>query len=286
MKIHSLWCAICIAAIQLSSQASADTLAASSSKPIRLAIVYAPLMSGLMKDLIDDFRKQSGLEVETSSGMDIYERARAGKADIVISHCGFSEIERFVLDGYGRWPRHVFANQMVMIGPQNDPARIQDAKNATEAFRRIAETKSTFVPNNLPVVMSFTDYLWESAGRPTKKGWYLDTTESKGRAVKLANDKDGYVIWGAEPFLRFAQIHKTKMQILFASDSILQRVMCSVVVDPAKVSGANAKSATAFEKYLLSPRAQTRVASFRTPTASSLQLWWPAAIHNDNGSIQ
>ncbi|MBS0238728.1 MAG: substrate-binding domain-containing protein [Proteobacteria bacterium] len=286
MKTFLLWCAIGFAVMQLSPLASADTPAARTNKPIRLAIVFAPVLSGLINDLIDDFRKASGLEVETVSGMDIYERARAGDADIVISHCGFGEVERFIKDGYGRWPRLVFANQMVLIGPPTDPAHIQNAKSATEAFRRLAETKSTFIPNGLPVVMNLTDYLWEGAGRPDKEGWYLNSTESKGRAVKLAEEKGGYVIWGAEPFLQFVQKHDTKMQILFASDPILQRVMCSVVVDPGKVPGANAESATAFEKYLLSPRAQARVAAFRTPAASNLQLWWPAALHNDNGAIQ
>jgi tungstate transport system substrate-binding protein len=286
MKTLFLWCAVGFAAMQFGPQASADTSGAHSTKPIRLAVVFAPLLSGLISDLIDDFRKESGLEVETFAGMDIYERARAGDADIVISHCGFGEVERFIQDGYGRWPRLVFANQMVLIGPPNDPARIQGAKSATEAFRRLAETKSTFIPNDLPVVMNLTDYLWESAGRPSKEGWYQDATESKGRAIKVAEEKGGYVIWGAEPFLQFVQKHDTKMQILFANDPILQRVMCSVVVNPGKVPSANADSATAFEKYLLSPRAQARVAAFRNPGATNLQLWWPAALHNDNGAIQ
>lgn len=286
MKSLFLWCAVGFAVMQLSPLASADTPAARTNNPIRLAIVFAPVMSGLINDLIDDFRKESGVEVETISGMDIYERARAGDADIVISHCGFGEVERFIQDGYGRWPRLVFANQMVLVGPPNDPAHIRDVKSAIEAFRRLAETKSTFIPNDLPVVMNLTDYLWEGAGRPDKEGWFQNPTESKGRAIKLAEEKSGYVIWGAEPFLQFVQKHDTKMQILFASDPILQRVMCSVVVDPGKVTGVNAESATAFEKYLLSPRAQARVAAFRNPGASNLQLWWPAAIHNDNGALQ
>ncbi|MGO4686173.1 substrate-binding domain-containing protein [Hyphomicrobium sp. 2TAF46] len=286
MKTFILWCAVGLAVMRLGPFASADTLTTHQNKPVRLAIVFAPVMSGLISDLIDDFRKQSGLEVETVAGMDIYERARAGDADIVISHCGFSEVERFVEDGYGRWPRLVFANQMVLIGPPDDPAHIQQAKSAIEAFRRLAETKSAFIPNALPVVMNLADYLWEGAGRPYKEGWYLNSTESKGRAIQLAEEKGGYVIWGAEPFLQFVQKHSTKMRILFASDPILQRVMCSVVVDPGKVPGANAEGASAFEKYLLSPRAQARVAAFRTPGASTLQLWWPAALHNDSGAAQ
>lgn len=285
-KTVSLRCVAVFAMLQVILQSSPALAIDQPAKPIRLAAVFAPQMSGMIDILIHDFRKTSGLDVEVVTGMDIYDRARAGEADIVISHCGFGEVEKFVLDGYGRWPRTVFSNQMVLIGPKNDPAHVRGSKNATEAFRRIADTKIPFVPNALPAVMDLTDYLWESAGQPNKEGWFLEPEESKGRAIRLAESKGGYVIWGAPPFLRFAQKHETQMQILFADDPIFQRDMCSVVVNPDKIPGANEKSATAFEKYLLSPRAQAQIAAFRTPDAKDLQLWWPAALHNDSGAIK
>jgi tungstate transport system substrate-binding protein len=277
---------VALALLQFAALSAASGAETATVKPVRLAIVYAPVFSGLMADLIDDFKKQGGSDVEIVAGMDIYERARAGEADIVISHYGFGEVERFVQDGYGRWPRPVFSNQMVIIGPKDDPARIRGITSATEAFRRIAEAKSPFIPNALPAVMFLTDFLWESAGRPDKTGWFLEASESKGRAIKLAEEKRGYVIWGAPPFLRFVQKHDTQMQIMVAGDSIFQRAMCSVVVNPDKVPGVNAEGAAAFEKYLLSPRAQARVAAFRTADAKDMQLWWPAALHNDRIGVQ
>ncbi|HEX2842257.1 substrate-binding domain-containing protein [Hyphomicrobium sp.] len=286
IRIRSAWCAVVLALLFAHPAATANVTEEAAAKPIRLAVVYAPMFSGLMTTLIDDFKKQSGHDVTIVAGMDIYDRARAGEADIVISHYGFSEVERFVQDGYGRWPRQVFSNQMVIIGPKDDPARIRGATSAIEAFRRLAEVKATFVPNALPAVVHLTDYLWEGAGRPDKTGWFLETTEAKGRAIKLAEEKGGYVIWGAPPFLQFAQKHETQLQILVANDPIFQRVMCSVVVNPDKVPGANAEGATAFERYLLSARAQALVAAFRTPDSKDMQLWWPAALHNDTIGAQ
>lgn len=283
IRIQSVWCAltIALALLPLAPKSTAVAADAASAKPIRLAVVFAPQFSGLMADLIDDFKKQSGRDVEMVAGMDIYDQARAGKVDIAISHCGFGEVERFVQEGLGRWPRQVFSNQMVIIGPKTDPAGIRDSSSAVEAFRRLAETKSPFVPNMLPAVMHLTDYLWESAGRPDKTGWFLEPSESKGRAIKLADEKSAYVIWGAPPFLRFAGKHESQLQILVWNDPIFQRAMCTVVVNPDKVPGVDTEGATLFEKYLLSARAQARVAAFRTPDAKDMQLWWPAAIHND-----
>lgn len=285
-RIRSVCSALLLALMHLAPHSTAIAAEAGSTKPIRLAVVYAPMFTGLMTTLIDDFKKQTGHEVTIVTGMDIYDRARAGEADIVISHYGFSEVERFVQDGYGRWPRQVFSNQMVIIGPKNDPAHIRGATSAIEAFRRLAEVKATFVPNALPAIVHLTDYLWEGAGRPDKTGWFLDTSEAKGRAIKLAEEKGAYVIWGAPPFLQFAKKHETQLQILVANDPIFQRVMCSIVVNPEKFPDANVEGATMFEKYLLSPRAQALVAAFRTPDSKDMQLWWPAALHNDSIGLQ
>lgn len=265
-------------AIVVNDRATADP-----AKPVRLAVVLAPSFSGLMTDLIADFKSQGGPDVEVVAGIDIYDRARAGAADIVISHYGFSEVERFVQEGYGRWPRTVFSNQMVIIGPKADPAHIRGAPSAADAFQRIANARAPFVANALPAVMHLTDYLWERAGRPAKGDWYLDDGTSKGQAIKLADERGAYVIWGAPPFLQFLDKHASSLDILVASDPIFQRAMCTIVVDPGKVQGVNLEGAEDFQRYLLSSRAQARVAAFRAPNKPDLQLWWPAALHNDSG---
>lgn len=278
INARPLWALLVLSMLQLVMNAA---LAAEPSpqKPVRLAVVNTPLFSGLMADLVDDFKKQSGIDVTMISGQDIYDRARAGDVDIVISHYGFRDVEEFIEQGYGRWPRLVFSNQMAIIGPKSDPAHIRGMSSASDAFRRIADAKAPFVPNALPSVMYLTQYLWERSGQPDRTGWYLDAKESKGQAIKRAEEKGAYVIWGAWPFLRFTQQHETQMEILVASDPILQRVMATVVVNPDKVPGVNVQGATAFEEYLLSPRTQARVAAFHSHGVD-LQLWWPAARSN------
>lgn len=267
--------------VMASAVMALDLPMANSIRPVRLAVVFTPSFSGLIADLVADFKSLGGPAVEVTTGVDIYNRARAGEADIVISHYGFIEVERFVQDGYGRWPRTVFANQMVIIGPKTDPAQIRGARSATDAFRRIAETHAPFIANSLPAVIQLTDYLWERAERPEKKGWFLDDGTSRAEAIKLAEKTGAYVIWGASPFLRFVGSHSSALEILFANDPILQRTMCTIVVAAEKVPGVNVEGAEAFQRYLLSPRAQSRVAAFREQNNPGLQLWWPEALHND-----
>jgi tungstate transport system substrate-binding protein len=248
-------------------------------KPVRLAVVNTPQFSGLMDELIKDFAAKSGIHVTMYSGKDVYERARAGEADIVISHYGKKGAERFVLDGYGTWPRMVFSNQAVIAGPKSDPAKIGGLTSASEALRRIAAARAPFVANALPSMSYIFDLIWEEAGRPSKDGWVIATGESKGRAMKLAEEKQAYVMWGAFPFLRFKQKHDTGLNILVSADPVLQRVMAAVVVKPDKVKGVNVEGAEAFVTYLLAPATQAKIAAFRSP-GSDLQLWWPAARDN------
>lgn len=270
-----------LAAIVLTAAATESAMAGADT--VRLAVVNTPHFSGLIDSLIRDFEAESALKVTVYSGNDVYDRARAGEADIVISHYGKPPVERFVLDGFGEWPRTVFANQAAIIGPKSDPAGIRGMTSATEAFAKIAKSGAPFIANDLAGVRYLTDTLWEEAGRPDKGTWYLETGVAKGKAIKFAEEKQGYVIFGAMPFLRFKAKHNSEMEIMVGADPLLQRVMASVLVNPEKVQGVNAEGAKAFQTYLLMPKTQAKIAAFRTP-GSDQQLWWPAGRHNTNAS--
>ncbi len=251
-----------------------------SNKVVRLAVVNTPQFSGLIDALVSEFKSQSGYDVQVYSGSDVYDRARAGEADIVISHYGKAPVERFVLDGYGLWPRMVFSNQLAIIGPKSDPAHIRGLSSAAEAFAQISKVKAPFVANDLAGIRYFTDMLWERAGRPDKTGWFLELGVSKGQAVAAAEERQGYVIFGAYPFLfRYKQKRQSDMEIMVASDPLLQRVMASVIVNAAKVSGVNTEGANALQSFLLEPKTQAKIAAFRSP-GSDIQLWWPAGRNN------
>ena len=247
---------------------------------VRLAVVNTPQFSGLLDDLLPGFERETGITVEVYSGEDVYRKARAGKADLVISHYGKKGVERFVTDGYGAWPRMVFANQAALIGHRSDPAGVRGLASVAEAMRRIADKKAPFVHNDIPGVDYLTEIALESAGQPDRAGWFIDDGHVKAAAVLLAEEKQGYVIWGAFPFLRFdAARENSEMEILVAGDPSLQRIMAAIAVNPDKVPGINAEGAAKLVDYLLSPRIQARIAAFRTP-GSDLQLWWPAGRDN------
>lgn len=246
---------------------------------VRLAVVNTPASSGLLDHLLEAFEAESGYTVEVYSGSDVYDVAENGSADIVISHFGKSGLEAFVQNQMGRWPTIVFSNQSVIIGPQDDPANIKGLTSATEAFRRIAETESSFVTNRGAGSVYLTNILREGANWPADAGWVHDEGGDKARAVRLAEEEQGYTIWGALPFLRFQRASDTEMEILVSEDPLLQRIMAAVVVNPEKVEGVNVRGAEALQEYLVKPETQAKVGAFRTAD-SDLQLWWPSGRDN------
>lgn len=251
---------------------------------VRLAVVNTPEEGGLLRDILPEFERQTGLRVQVYSGEDLYDRARRGEADLTISHYGHPGVEPFMNDGLGLWPRFVFANQHVIIGPSSDPARIANLTDAVEGFRRIAQSRSPFVANNGGVPKYLEDLLWEAAGRPSKQGWYVDMGLREQRAAEAAAQRGAYTIWGLVPFLQYREQAMVDLRPLLVNDALLSRHMVSVVMKPERFPQANIDGAKALEKYLLAPSTQARIKAVRYPGLDHA-LWWPAARENSPISL-
>ncbi len=246
---------------------------------IRLAVVNTPYQSGLIDYLLQAFEQSSGYKVEIYGGEAVFERAREGQADLLIAHYGKSPFEEFVLQGFGRWPKMVFSNQQVLIGPSSDPAGIAGMRSASAALKQIADKQQPFLLNQISGVNDLFELLWRQAGRPDKSGWLIDAGVARGRAMQQADKRGAYTLWGAGPFIRFSQQHRPDLEILVSADPLLQRMMAISRVNPEKVEGVNAAGAQLLQDYLLSAGVQAKVSQFRQPEYEG-QLWWPAARHN------
>jgi tungstate transport system substrate-binding protein len=238
------------------------------------------VQSGLLDELLPEFERQTGYVVQVRPGAsDVFEVARRGQADIVISHYGVEEVEAFVQAGFGFWPRAVFSNQSTLIGPPGDPALIRGLSSATEAFERIARSQALFVTNDLTSLNSLVEVLWEGAGRPSRGGWFLDLGLEGPDAMEAASWLGAYTIWGVDPFIRYRQGHPLELEMLCVSDPLLQRMMVSVVVNPDSVPDVNVEGARALERYLLAPATQARIQRFRYPGFDS-GFWWSSGLQN------
>ena len=261
------------------TEASPTTGTTTSTSLVRLFSVVTPQDGGLYDDLLPDFERQTGYQVELMTAQDVYGPARDGQADVVLSHYGHKDAQAFVQYGFGQWPQTVFSNQLALLGPPRDPAQLQDLTDLVEAFRRIANTQSAFIVNDSEGVKYLTEILWNAAGSPEKEGWYSDQGLEGQDAIAEAAQQGGYVLWGLTPFLRTQQQDEVELQPLVLNDPLLQRIMVTVAVNPDKVAGVNVEGVTAFQQYLLAPTTQARIRAFRLPGIDQ-QIWWSAGRNN------
>jgi len=248
---------------------------------IRLLTVGAALTGGMLEGLVADFEEETGRQVTvTAAGEDIFDQARAGEADIVMAHLGFTELHDFVNEGRGRWPSTVLSNTVAFIIPPDDPAGVRGVDDPVEAFELIAEHRSPFIVNDLGETLYISDTLWNATGRPDKGEWFLDLGLSGAAAVREAERRGGYTIWGLHPFLMLQQQQPLDLEPVVFNDSLLQRIIATVVVrrPPGQV---NERGARVLEQYLVDPVTQGNIRSFRLPGIDE-PIFWPAGNQNDN----
>ncbi|MEV1248751.1 substrate-binding domain-containing protein [Nonomuraea sp. NPDC050022] len=246
---------------------------------IRLASVRTVQDGGLLPRLLDAFEGQSGQQVQVHTGEDVYAKARAGQADVVLSHFGHKDAQAFITDGLGQWPRMVLFNSIALIVPAGDPAHVAQLADPVKAFRRIAHARAPFIVNGIPELVYLTDNLWQAAGRPDKTGWYRDTGLQQEAAMREAAQQRGYSLWGATPFLVFQQDNHLPLRPVLYSDQLFHRIMATVVVNPVAFPGANVAGALALQEFLLTPAIQVLIRGHRYPGVDQ-PLFWPAGRNN------
>jgi tungstate transport system substrate-binding protein len=263
------------------SLAGTPAAAAGDRRTVRLASIPAVQTGGLLNQLLARFQADSPYQVVTTIGEtgELYQLARDGEVDLVLSHLGVTELPEFVTDGPGRWPQLVLATVFAFLAPPADPAGVRQAGDAVDAFGRIAQTGSPFVVNNLGNIRFVTDILWHAAGQPDQLGWYLDTGLSGPAAAQAAAQLGGYTIWGLHPFLALQQQQPVDLRAVTFDDSLLQRGVASVVVTPGSTRQVNLAGALALERFLLAASTQGVIRAFRHPQFPR-PIFWPAAHHN------
>jgi tungstate transport system substrate-binding protein len=246
---------------------------------VRVLSVPTAVEGNVLPELIKEFEQQTSYRVQLAANPLLYDLARDGKADLLVSHYGHRAAEAFVLEGSGEWPRTIFSNQMALVGPPADPARIRGLDDASEAFRRIAESRSKFVLNELDGVRYLSDILWNAAGRPDRTGWWIEPKASRGGAIKHASALGAYALWGLTPFLRLDGQSPVNLEPLVLADPLLQRMMVSIIVKPSGLRATNTAGATALQTYLLEAATQARIRTIRYP-GKHVVTWVPAGRHN------
>jgi len=241
-----------------------------------LATTTSTENSGLLAHIHPHFENATGIKVKVI--------ARDGNADAVLVHARAHE-DKFVAEGFGLMRRDVMYNDFVVIGPQDDPARIKGAKTPAEVLNRIAAGKHVFISRgdgsgthlkeqelwrrtalqlqskDLAVFLKGRKKTFQSL-RPAGD-WYLSIGQGMGKTIIVATQKRAYTLADRGTYYAFAGPGKTDLAILCQGHQSLYNPYAVIAVNPRKHPHVNFLAAKRYIQWITSPEVQRMIGQYR-----------------------
>jgi tungstate transport system substrate-binding protein len=242
---------------------------------ITVASTTSTEQSGLLGYLIPAFRQTSGIDVYvvavgTGAALEIGKR---GECDVVLVHDKTRELD-FMRNGFGSLRREVMYNDFVVVGPRDDPAKIDATRDAVAALRKIAAAKARFVSRgDLSGTEAAEERLWaEAGGAPTaaRDLWYVKTGGSMEHTLATAVSTNGYTLTDRSTWVNFRD--RGELKIVVEDDPRLFNQYAVILVNPARHPWVKAQIGMAFIDWLTSPAGQAKIASYKV---DGQQLFFP-----------
>ena len=240
---------------------------------IRMASTTSTQNSGLFDYLLPIFEKKTGIKIDVvavGTGASI-EIGKRGDADVVFVHAKEQELKA-VEEGFFVNRHDVMYNDFVIIGPTNDPAKIKGMKSATDAFKKIAESGSSFVSRGDKSGTNTKELsLWKKTGiEPAGQKWYLEVGQGMEKTQRIADEKRAYTLTDRGTWLATKDKDKLDMIVVLEGDPTLFNQYGVMAVNPEKVKTVKYKEAMEFVNWIISKEGQDAVAAFKDKNGNAL----------------
>lgn len=218
--------------------------------------------SGLLDVLVPMFERATGYTLKTISvgtGQALALAAR-GEADVTLAHAPALE-KQYVSEGKMHGRRLVMYNDLVLLGPRDDPARVKGEKSAVAALRTIAASGARFVSRgDKSGTHALELALWKQAGVTPGAPWYIESGQGMGATLGIADDRRAYTIADRGTMLAFAR--RIALDPMVEGDRPLLNIYSVMEVNPANGPRVNAAGGKAFADFILSPPTQEVIRTF------------------------
>ena len=213
--------------------------------------------TGILDVLNKEFESQNNVIVKTicqGTGKAIA-TGELGAADVVLVHAPSSELAA-VERGSFIDRTFIMSNYFVIIGPGADPAGIANASSATDAFSRIAITRSPFISRGDESGTHNKEIsIWNAANITQGGEWYQSVGKGMGDTIMTANIMEGYTLSDRGTYL--AMKDNVDSVILFENDNeFLYNPYHVMAVNPEKFPEVNYDMALHYINFLTSDEVQ------------------------------
>ncbi|MFH1916136.1 MAG: substrate-binding domain-containing protein [Nanoarchaeota archaeon] len=245
------------------TSSSADDALTVKKERLLLATTTSTYDSGLLDYLLPVFQEKCGIPVEVISvgtGQAIANGER-GDVDIILVHAPESELA-FVKQGYGIDRRCVMYNDFVIVGPENDPPKI-NGSSLEDALTKISMSDAGFISRGDDSGTHKKEkQLWDAYQIETQESsWYLETGSGMGETLRIADEKQAYTLSDRGTYL--AQKDSLGLVVLVQGDDLLLNPYGVIRVNPELHKNVNSDAAILFEDWLMSDETQERIGEFK-----------------------
>ena len=231
--------------------------------------------SGLYDYILPKFTKKHDIDVRVvavGTGQAI-KNAQNCDGDVLIVHSKDSE-ENFVRSGFGLYRKNLMYNDFVIIGPENDPAKVKSSGNAFEAFKKILNERAIFASRGDESGTHKAEIkIWKNLNMSTNDfngGWYRELGLGMGATLNVAVQMDAYVLSDRATWLAFK--NKRQHLILFEGDESLFNQYGIIPVNPNKCPSVKTNLSKIFIDWMLSMEGQNYISSYKK---NGQQLFFP-----------
>ncbi len=246
---------------------------AQAGESIVLASTTSTEQSGLFNFILPIFEKNSGIAVKvvalgTGQALDV---GRRGDADVLLVHDRAAE-DKFVADGYGVDRRDVMYNDFVLIGPAADAAGVKGARDAVDAFARIAKKGSNWVSRGDRSGTHAAELrFWGRAGVDVKgQGWYKEAGAGMGPTLNMAAGMGAYTLADRGTWGSFK--NRQDLTIVFAGDPKLYNPYGVMLVNPARHPHVKKAAGEKFIDWITSADGRRAISAYKI---GNEQLFYP-----------
>lgn len=268
--LHSVWAAGAFLAAAIGPSVAQDS-------SILIQSTTSTENSGLFESILPKFKEKTGINakvVAVGTGQAL-KNAQNGDGDVVFVHAKEDE-EKFVALGWGVKRFDVMYNDFIIVGPASDPAKIAGSKDAVEALRKMASSKTPFASRGDDSGTHKLELkLWKEAGvdvTAASGAWYRETGSGMGPTLNTAVGMGAYALTDRGTWIAFG--NKAGHGITAEGDKALFNQYGVILVNPDKHKTVKAKEGQAFIDWLTGKEGQQAIADFNV---NGEQLFFPNA---------
>jgi len=177
---------------------------------------------GILKVLGETFSKEMNTTlcwIKAGTG-DSLKLLKDKSVDMIMVHAPDAE-KKAVSDGWATKRTLIGSNEFFIVGPPDDPVRIAEAKDASDAYALIAKGKAKFFSrgDNSGTHKKEME-LWKKTGISPSGDWYIVTKDFMTATLKRANNEKGYFMTDSSTWVAEKK-NLPNLKILFRGDKFL-----------------------------------------------------------------